>query len=137
MKKVISKDVALVELEGFINRFVKKPVPVSEMGDAYPDILEGIMDGYVSFGSDGIPVYKLKFPIKNDAGEDSVTEINFRTRIKPTALADIAKGLHPQKEVFMLQLRMTAFIIDQPVVLLDKLEAYDYDAISQISGVFS
>lgn len=136
-KTVVNREIALNDLEQFINRFVKKPVPAEEMADIYPDVLDAIMDGYLSFGDSGVPVLKLKFPIKNEAGDISLPEINFKTRIKPTTLADLAKGLHPQKEVFTLQLRMTAYIIDQPVVMLDKFERYDYDVINQIATVFS
>jgi len=136
-KTVISKEVALGELETFINRFVKKPAPKEELEETYPDVLEAIMDGFLSFKEDGIPVLKLKDPIKLEDGSILIPEINFRTRIKPTTLADLAKGLHPQKEVFTLQLRMTAYIIDQPVSMLDKFERYDYDVINQVSTVFS
>ena len=138
MKTVISKEIALDELEIFIGKFVKKPCTKGELEDTYPDVLEAIMDGFLSFKEDEVPpVLRLKNPIKNDAGEVSLSEINFRTRIKPTTLADLAKGLHPQKEVFTLQLRMTAYIIDQPVAMLDKLSRYDYDVINQVSSVFS
>lgn len=136
-KAVISKEVAVKELEQFVNRFVKKPVPTEELEETYPDILDAIMDGHLSFDGTGLPVLALKDPIKNESGDISLANINFRTRIKPTTLADLAKGLHPQKEVFTLQLRMTAYIIDQPVQMLDKFERYDYDVINQIATVFS
>ncbi len=137
MNTVISKEVALDELESFINKFVKKPCLKENMEDTYPDVLDAIMDGFISFKEDGVPVFILKDPIKNDAGDISLSEINFRTRIKPTTLADLAKGLHPQTQVFTLQLRMTAYVIDQPVAMLDKFSRYDYDVINQISSVFS
>lgn len=136
-KTVLGKDVAINELESFINKYVKKPCAKEELEATYPDILDAIMDGYVTFDSELVPTLKLKDPIKNESGDVSVSEINFKTRIKPTALADLAKGLNPQKEVFMLQLRMTAYIVGQPVAMLDKFEKYDYDVISQIATVFS
>lgn len=136
-KEVVSKEVALNELEKFINSFVKKPVQKDQLENVYPDILDAIMDGFVLFDESGLPKYKLKFPIKNDEGNVSLSEIIFRTRIKPTQLADIAKGLNLQTDVLTLQLRMTAFIIDQPVAVLDKFERYDLDAINQIASVFS
>src|SRR6478609_2478276 len=132
-KTVISKEVALKELEQLINRFVKKPVPFEELEETYPDILDAIMDGFLYFDGTGVPVLKLKDPIKNDKGDISVSEINFKTRIKPTTLADIAKGLDLKKEPLMLQLKMVSYIIDQPVQMLDKFERYDYDVISQIA----
>lgn len=136
-KAVISKEVALNDLESFINRFVKKPVAKEELEDTYPDVLDAIMDGYLSFDDSKLPTLKLKDPIKLEDGSIHISEIKFRTRIKPTTLADLAKGLHPQKEVFTLQLRMTAYIIDQPVAMLDKFERYDYDVINQVATVFS
>lgn len=134
---VISKEVALEELEKFVNRFVKKPLPLNELEESYPDVLDAIIEGYLSFDESGLPKLKLKFPIKNDKEEVSLSEITFRTRIKPTTLADLAKGLHPQKEVFTLQLKMTSYIIDQPMAMLDKFERYDYDVISQVAAVFT
>lgn len=134
---VVNKEVALEDLEKFVNRFVKKPVQKDQLEKTYPDILDAITDGFLSFDADGAAKYKLKDPIKNDANEVSLSEISFRTRIKPTTLADLAKGLHPQNEVYTLQLRMTSYIIDQPVIMLDKFGRYDYDAISSIASVFS
>lgn len=137
MKNVISKEVALGDLEVFINQFVKKPCPKEELEETYPDVLDAIMDGFLSFEKECIPKLKLKNPIKNEEGGISLSEVSFKTRIKPTTLADLAKGLHPQKEVFTLQLRMTAYVIDQPIAMLDKFSRYDYDVINQVSSVFS
>lgn len=136
-KTVISKEVALKEIETLINRFVKKPVKFDEIEETYPDILDAIMDGYLSFDGTGIPVLKLKDPIKNEAGDVSLAELTFKTRIKPTTLAGIAKGIDLKTDQFSLQLRMVSHIIDQPVVMLDKFERYDYDVISQICTIFS
>ena len=136
-KAVISKEVALKELEQLVNRFVKKPVSNDKLEETYPDILDAIMDGYLSFDGTGIPVLKLKDPIKLEDGSILHSEINFRTRIKPLTLANIAKGLNPQTEVFMLQLKMTSFIIDKDVEMLDNFSRYDWDVIQQLAAVFS
>lgn len=136
-KAVISKEVALKELEQLVNRFVKKPVSNDKLEETYPDILDAIMDGYLSFDGMGVPVLKLKDPIKLEDGSILHSEINFRTRIKPLTLANIAKGLNPQTEVFMLQLKMTSFIIDKDVEMLDNFSRYDWDVIQQVSTVFS
>ena len=136
-KAVISKKVALKELEQLVNRFVKKPVSNDKLEETYPDILDAIMDGYLSFDGMGVPVLKLKDPIKLEDGSVLHSEINFRTRIKPLTLANIAKGLNPQTEVFMLQLKMTSFIIDKDVEMLDNFSRYDWDVIQQLAAVFS
>jgi len=136
-KTVISKEVALNDLEQFINKFVKKPVAKEKLEETYPDVLDAIMDGYLSFDTNGVPVLKLKDPIKLEDGSVLHSEINFRTRIKPLTLANIAKGLNPQTEVFMLQLKMTSFIIDKDVEMLDNFSRYDWDVIQQLATVFS
>ena len=136
-KAVISKEVALNDLEQFINKFVKKPVAKEKLEETYPDVLDAIMDGYLSFDGTGVPVLKLKDPIKLEDGSILHSEINFRTRIKPLTLANIAKGLNPQTEVFMLQLKMTSFIIDKDVEMLDNFSRYDWDVIQQLATVFS
>ena len=137
MKTVISKEVALKELESFVNKFVKKPVGLDELEETYPDILDAIIEGYVSFDESGLPILKLKDPIKSDSGNIVLSEINFKTRIKPTVLASIAKGIDLKNDALSLQLRMVSHIIDQPIQMLDKFERYDYDVINQISTVFS
>jgi hypothetical protein len=135
----ISKEVALDELEIFINKFVKRPVSKNKLEKTYPDVLDAVMDGFLSFDEETrMPKYKLKHPIKNDEGTVSLSEINdFKTRIKPSTLASLAKGLHPTEEVFQLQLNMTAYILNQPIAMIDKFERYDYDVLNQIASVFS
>jgi hypothetical protein len=139
MKKasVVSKDVALNDLEGFINQWVKKPAQKDELEGLYPDILDAIVDGYLVFDENQVPKYTLKNPIKNEAGDVSLAELNFVTRIKPTNLANIAKGIDVRVDPMNLQLRMVAHIIGQPIAYLDLFSRYDYDVISSVAAVFS
>lgn len=139
MKKetAVSKEVALNDLDSFINQWVKKPVQKDQLEENYPDILDAIIDGYLSFDENQVPKYKLKTPIKNTDGGIEVSELSFITRIKPTNLANIAKGLDVRVDPLNLQLRMIAHVIGQPVAYLDLLSRYDYDAVSSIASVFS
>jgi hypothetical protein len=137
MSTVISEEVALQELESFVNTFVKKPVGIEMLKETYPDMLDAIVDGYLSFDEDGLPILKLKQPIKSESGNIVLSEITFKTRIKPTALASIAKGIDLKNDALTLQLKMVSYIIDQPVAMLDKFGKYDYDVINQVSTVFS
>ena len=137
MKTVISKEVALVELELFIHKFVKKPVVFDLLEETYPDVLDAITEGYLSFDEAGLPVLKLKDPIKSESGNIVLSELTFKTRIKPTALASIAKGIDLKNDTLTLTLRIISYIIDQPVQMLDKFERYDYDVINQVASVFS
>ena len=136
-KTVISKEIALDDLERLINKFVKRPEPRDELETKYLDILDAIMDGYLTIGDNAVPVYKLKDPILNDKGEASVTELNFKTRILPSELTQLAKGLHPINDLYLLQNKMTVDIIGKTVVFLDKLSKYDLDVVNQLAAVFS
>jgi hypothetical protein len=133
----VSKEVALDELEKFVNFYSKKPFPKNKLEETYPDVLDGIMDGYLSFDEKQVPTYKLRFPIKTEDGTTVVlSEVNFKTRIKPSTKADLAKGLHPQNEVYAIQLNMLSYFIDQSIAMIDKLHVYDYDTVSQVAAVF-
>lgn len=135
--KAISEEVALDELEGFVNHFSKKPVERSVIKESNPDVLEAIMDGDLTFDGDKVPTLKLKNPIKAESSENVVADtINFKTRVKPTDKAAIGKGLSIQTDILTYQLKLTAHIIGQPVAFLDKLSPYDYDVVTQVASVF-
>ena len=95
------------------------------------------VDGYLTFDEGQVPHYILKDPIKNDKGDVTIYELSFITRIKPTNLANIAKGLDVRVDPLNLQLRMVAHVISQPVAILDSLSRYDYDVVSSVASVFS
>lgn len=135
--KAVSKEIAIGEIESLINKFVKKPVPADKIEETYPDVLDGIMDGHISFNKDGIPILKLKYPVTNDKGDVAISELTFKTRIKPTVMASIAKGVDMKTDSMTLSLRLIAHIIDQPIAMIDKFERYDYDIIDQLCSVFS
>lgn len=135
--KAISKDVALLDLENFVNSFVKKPVPKDQLEETYPDVLEAIMDGLLTFDEKQVPTFKIKHPIKGEESGNVVLDtLTFKTRIKPSTKADLAKGLFLQTDVLNYQLRVTAYVIDQPIAMLDKLSSFDYDVATQVATVF-
>lgn len=133
---LISKDVALDDLEKFVNHYSKKPVERNTLSESYPDVLEAIMDGNLSFDENQIPSLKLKETLRDEDGNSFLDSINFKTRIKPSDKANIGKGLTIQTDILTYQLRMTAHIIGQPVAVLDRLSPYDYDVVSQVAAVF-
>lgn len=137
MKNAISKDVALDDLEKFVNHFSKKPVERNTLSESYPDVLEAIMDGNLSFDENQVPTLKLNTPLKSENNTEVTLEsLTFKTRVKPSDKANIGKGLSIQTDILTYQLRMTAHIIGQPVAILDRLSPYDYDVVSQVSAVF-
>jgi hypothetical protein len=136
-KTVVSKEIAITEIETLINRFVKRPVNRDEIEETYPDILDAIMEGYLSFDGTGIPVLKLKEPVTGSTGNVVLETINFKTRIKPTTLRDLARGIDLKKDPLGLNLKMTAYITDQPEIMVDNYSNFDYDVVTQICTIFS
>jgi hypothetical protein len=137
MSKKVEKEVALNDLETFVNKWKKKPVDSSELEESYPDVLEGIMDGLLVFNEEQVPTYRLKHPIKDDKGEVAVTDITFITRILPSQVAACGSGIDLKKDTLKFQLALTAFVIGKTPKMLDKFSAYDYDVISQVASVFT
>jgi hypothetical protein len=135
--KTISKEVALVELEKVVNWFVKKPVPVEELEETYPDVLEAIMDGLLVFNTDNVPTYKLKNPIKGEeSGSVVLDSLTFKTRIKPTDQRKIAFGIDFKKDPIGFQHKAIAYLTSQPELMIDNYSRYDLDVIQQVSTLF-
>lgn len=137
MKTVINKEVALEDLTRLVNKYVKRPDETEKLEEKYPDVLFAIMDGFLIIDENSIPTYKLKDPILTEKGDVYLSEIKFKTRILPSQMTSLAKGLHPINDLYLIQNKMLCEIIDVNVVILDKFSKYDYEALSQISSIFS
>jgi hypothetical protein len=134
-EKVISEDVALNDLEAFINEWVEKPEPKDKLAESYPNILESLMDGNLLL-ENKVPVYTLVSPVKNVKGEASVSEITFRTRISPSNQASLGKGLNIQLDQLQYALNCISYIINQPIAIIDNFGKRDYAAVREIASVF-
>ena len=137
MKTVINKEIALEDLTRLVNKYVKRPDETEKLEEKYPDVLFAIMDGFLSIDENSIPTYKLKDAILTEKGDVYLSEIKFKTRILPSQMTSLAKGLHPINDLYLIQNKMLCEIIDVNVVILDKFSKYDYEALSQILSIFS
>lgn len=136
--EVVSQEVALDDLEKFVNTYVKKPVKREELEETYPDVLEAIVGGFLSFDENQVPKLKLKNPIPSmdDPNIISVSELSFKTRIKPTDMRKIAFGIDFKKDPIGFQHKAIAHITSQAELTIDKYSRYDCDVIQQICSVF-
>jgi hypothetical protein len=134
-KQVISEEIAVNEVLDFINYYSKKPIQIDDVKEKHEAIVEAVVSGNLVF-EDKKPIYTLVHPIKNDKGEVSRDKVEFKTRIKPTTKADLAKGIDLQKDVANYSLRIIAYIIGSTTKELDLFEPIDYDVISEISTLF-
>lgn len=137
MKKenVISEDVALNDLEAFVNEWVEKPESKDKLQEFYPMMLEAIVSGNLVL-ENNVPTYTLATPVKNVKGEVSVSEITFRTRISPSNQASLGKGLNIQLDQLQYALNCISYIINQPIAIIDNFSKKDYAAVREIASVF-
>lgn len=135
-KNVTTEENALNELELFINKWVLKPEPKEKLKDSYPNLLEALMIGNLVIDEKMIPSYKLRTPVLNDKNEVTLSEISFKTRIKPSTQADLADGLDLNKSAAKFALRCIAYITGQATNMLDNFDKEDYNLIREVSAVF-
>ena len=131
----ISEEVALNDLELFINEWVEKPEPKDKLKESYPMMLEALINGDLVL-ENNIPIYNLAVPVKNIKGEVSVSEITFRTRISPSNQAGLGKGLNIQLDQLQYALNCISYIINQPIAVIDHFVKRDYNAVREIASVF-
>ena len=136
MEKVVSKENAIKEIQAFVLKYDERSKEDWEIENDFAYLLDAVQDGNVIFGEDLKPKLTLKTPIKNEDGEISVSEINFKTRIKPLDLANIMKGVDIAKNNVEYILRAQSYLIMQPKAMLDKFGKFDYKVIEQLSSVF-
>ena len=133
---VDEKDVAISELQSLVEKCTYEKPEEWKVEEDYPQVLKAIQKGLVVIDKDKNPVFTLAFPIGEKGGTLNVTEIKFRTRIKPSDLSNITKGLNVAKQQVEYTLRCLAYITGEPKAMLDKFDKFDYKVIEQISTVF-
>lgn len=135
MKKVISEEVALNDLELFINEWVEKPESKDKLAESYPMMFEALMSANLVL-ENNTPVYTMVNPVKNVKGEVSVSEITFKTRISPSNQASLGKGLNIQLDQLQYALNCIAYIINQPIAIIDNFSKRDYNTVREIASIF-
>lgn len=136
LKQVISEEIAVKEMDSLLNKYLRKKIETSQIKDAYPNVFNAITNGFLIIDENGIPIYKLQNPILTEDKQIGISELIFKTRVKPTVKADLADGLDLQKSAAKFSLRLMSHVIGQPVAVLDKLERDDYDLVEELTPVF-
>ena len=135
MRNVLNEEQARKELADFLNEYAEKEITADDVHEIAPLVLDALMAGNLVL--DQKPRYTLLKPIKNDAGEITLSELEFKTRILPTTYAELGKGLDIQKEIMRFNLVCVAHIIGQPYKMLDKFSRKDYEFIQQFGMLFT
>lgn len=132
---VVSKEIAVQEILEFVHQNGHRKVQLEDIEENYPLMVEKVMNGQLQL--EGKPVLKLETPIKNEEGEEIQNEVEFKhTRIKPSQMSGITKGLDLKKDPFGFIVRCTSFLLGEPVAMLDKLSKNDYKVIEEMTPVF-
>jgi hypothetical protein len=135
---VISEEIAEKELIDFYNHYALIPGEDTEILDELEVAKIALMKGLLQFDDDKVPTYTLKDPLKNEAGEETLSKIVFKTRIFPNEHVRLSKGLNIQKQTMEYALRCQAHLADLPSVsYLNKLSKFDYTVVQQIGTVFA
>jgi len=135
-KELVSEEIAIPELRNYLNsHLIGIELTDEDVKESYGATLIAVKKGLLTL-KDGLANYKLQEPLKNEEKEDVLTDVTFKTRIRPNELSNLSKGLNLSKDTFQFALKCTAFIISQPVGYLNKLGKFDYTVIQQLAAVF-
>lgn len=135
--KAMSEELALNELEKFINEWVDKPEPKEKLADSYPNILSGLISGNLIFDDKNEPIYTLRNPVLKEDGAVSKSEVKFKTRILPSTQENLSKGIDLSKDQVRFMNICIAHICGCTVKAeIDSFSKKDFNTIREISTVF-
>lgn len=134
---VIAEEVALTELTKFIAYHREEEISEGDVKEGYAEVLKSVMLGNFDITNADAPVLKLVKPIKLENGIVDTGEVKFLTRIGKNKLAELARGIDMQKDSLTFANKMTAYLIQQPVLgMLDKYGKTDTKIIDKVAGLF-
>jgi len=132
-KEVISEEIAIKVISDYLLNFLDGEIDVKK---DYPKTLNAVMYGRLNFSDDLIPKYNLLESI-NKGTEFEKKELVFKTRVKPTDTAHLAKGIDLKTDSVRYSLVLIAHIIGVATINeLDSLSKKDYAFVQEFSPVF-
>ena len=130
MKK--NKDDLINELKEFLYEY--KDDVFNE--DNYQKTINAIVSGNLVLNGENGPEYKLLKSIHSGT-EHEISSVIFKTRILPTKMAQLMKGIEIEKDKGTLTLRLITHIAGLTSVNeLDRLSKKNYEFITEFSPVF-
>lgn len=134
---VIAEEAAIPELKAFIEYHLDETIEESAVKENYAEVLKALMIGNLDIGNIDAPVLKLKKPIMRENGITDTNEVKFLTRVGKNKLAELARGIDMAKDSLTFANKMTAYLIQQPVMaMLDKYGKSDMKIIDKVVGLF-
>lgn len=133
--QALSDEVALKELTDFINEYQLTPISEDEISQDFSTCLHYVKHGLLTF-EDGVPVLKLKEPIKDSDGNVADEVIRFKTRILAKDARELEKGLNISKDKIYYSQKAMAFLAGISIGYLDKLNRFDNKVVSELAPLF-
>lgn len=130
----INREQAIKEIQDLVLEHTFESKTSDEIEKEYPQLLKGIIDGKVELGEK--PKFELYKTIKDDEGNDAVTSIEFKTRIKPLDMARITKGIDMQKDIYNSVILMNCHLSGLGKGLYNNLSKIDEKIVSQMCSIF-
>lgn len=133
---VIAEDVALNEIKEFVEYFKGVEQDEAEIQTLYPYTIRALRLGLLSFDEKQTPTLVLEDAIKTESGTVALSEVTFKTRLTTGDYQRIFNSIDGKKNELSTYLRTRAFLIGQPLAMLDKLGRFDEKAIIEITTLF-
>lgn len=129
----INKEIAVEELRSYLSNFVD----VEDVEKEYPKSLQALMSGNLTIDDNTLEAsYKL-LEVVNPGAEFQIESVTFKTRVKPSDTARLAKNIDLKNDAVRYGLVVTAHIIGlASYVELDHFCKKDYQLIQELSSVF-
>lgn len=130
----ISKEQAIKEIQDLVFEHTFETKTNDEIEKDYPQLIKAVVEGKMVFGDK--PTLELYKPITDDDGNVTTSIIEFKTRIKPLAMASLTKGVDMSKETYMAVILMNCHLSGLPKGLYDNLSKIDEKIVSQLCSIF-
>ena len=142
-KNVISRDVAINEMKGFLGKYDKKGAKKKKHTDEYIEeefetCLEAIESGNLVFNEHKTPSLTLFEPLYEKAENKAlvVKSVTFKSRIKQAEKVLVMDGLNLEKQQGTYVLKVMSYMTQLSMTDIKELGSEDYEVINQICSVF-
>ena len=130
----ISKEQAIQEIQALVYEHTFENKTIDEIEKDYSQLIKAVVDGKCILGEK--PTFELYKPITDDEGNVSASIIEFKTRIKPLAMASLTKGVDMSEETYMAVILMNCHLSGLAKGLYNNLSKIDEKVVSQLCSIF-
>lgn len=132
MEYIIDVKTAESDMKRFFDSLKLSELKLSKLEEETESLLELIQLGYVKIDDDGKLTYKLQYPLKNDVGDITLSELVFVNR--RITVGEMEKNLQGKNDVEKSR-RMLAYLTNQNSAFFAKMDD-DFVSLGTISAFF-